>query len=314
MMSAEETKSAKETNILVPLDGSRFAEYAVPVALGLMGELTGHLKLVSVSSNGHAAKESRISSISPEHVEPLDSELEDYLNHLGDVIERSTNAPVSRVVLAGKVPKALLEFDRLSHPDLIVMSTHGRGALSRAWLGSVADWLIRHMSTPVVLVHPEGQAECNVTEPKRVKRLLVPLDGSELAEGSLSWAERIMAASGASCILLRVANTSFPAWSPNLHRGSHDTSDYTEVSCTQSQEYLDEVKARCSENGFEVDTMVEREGPGAVGILRCADETEVDLIVMASHGRGGLKRLLLGGVADKVVRAANVPVLLVRPD
>ncbi len=330
----------RELSVLVPLDGSKLGECAVPVALGLTEDLKGHLKLVSVSANGHVTQRSRVSSISPEHLEPLDPELSDYLNRVGDMIETASEVKVSRVVLEGAATKALLEFDSLSHPDLIVMSTHGRGPLSRAWIGSVADWLIRHISTPVVLVRPQEVAECDVTEPNRIRRILVPLDGSEEAEGSLEWAKRIMAATGASCTLLRVADVSFPAWSSprdpwrrlgqtavtvegdtEIHQKFGRTakvvvftSDYEEASCTQSQEYLDKVKVSLQTSGFDVDTVVEGEGSGAAGILRCADEGMIDLIVMASHGRGGLKRLLLGSVADKVVRAADVPVLLVRPE
>ena len=202
-MSTQDTKHTREPTILVPLDGSRHGECAVPVALGLTEDLKGHLKLVSISANGHVTKRSRISSDSPESLEPLDPELSDYLNRVGDMIETASEVKVSRVALEGSATKALLEFDKLSHPDLIVMSTHGRGPPSRAWIGSVADWLIRHVSTPMVLVRPQQVAECNVTEPNRIRRILVPLDGSELAEGSLEWAKRIMAATGASCTLVR---------------------------------------------------------------------------------------------------------------
>lgn len=313
-MSTQGTEPMRELSVLVPLDGSTFSECAVPVALGLAQGLKGRLKLVSVSTNGHAGSASRISSISPEHVEPLNPELSDYLNRLGDMIETTSAVQVSRVVLEGTASKALVEFDTLSHPDLIVMSTHGRGALSRAWIGSVADRLTRHVTTPVVLVRPQEAVECDVTKSSQVSRILVPLDGSELAERSLEWAERIMAATGASCTLVRVANESFPAWSSHLQLGSSVTLDYKQLSRTDSQEYLNGVKARLGKSGFDVDTVVQTEGPDALAILRCAKQRLVDLIVMASHGHGGLKRLVLGSVADKVVRAADAPVLLVRPE
>jgi nucleotide-binding universal stress UspA family protein len=298
-MSTQDTKPSGQPIVLVPLDGSKFGECAVPVALRLADGLNGHLKLVSVSTNGHVTKRPRY--------------LNRYLNHLGDMIEAAGEVRVSPVVLEGSATKALLEFNNLSQPTLIVMSTHGRGPLRRAWIGSVADRLMRHVATPVVLVHPQERAECNVTEPSRINRILVALDGSKLAEGSLEWAKRIMAATGASCTLVRVANTSIPAWSPRLQSGAPETTDYMDVSCAESQEYLSAVKARLRKGGIAVETVVESERPGAVGILRCAEERLIDLIVMASHGRGGLKRLVLGSVADKVVRAADVPVLLVRP-
>jgi nucleotide-binding universal stress UspA family protein len=269
---------------------------------------------VSVSANGHAGKSPRISSISPEHVEPLDPELEDYLNQIGDRVEADCGTQVHRVVLEGTASRALTEFDTLSHPDMIVMSTHGRGPLSRAWIGSVADRITRHVSTPVVLVRPREAVECEVTRPAKLRRILVPLDGSDLAEASLVWAKRIMQATDASCTLMRVANESFPAWSSHLEHGASRSSDYTRLSEATSREYLDGVCEAMRQSGFEVDTVVETEGPDALAILRCAQREAIDLIVMASHGRGGLRRLVLGSVADKVVRAADVPVLMIRPD
>ncbi|KPJ92392.1 MAG: hypothetical protein AMS18_07500 [Gemmatimonas sp. SG8_17] len=312
-MSSQDVGATREPNIMIPLDGSRFGEAALPVALGLAQDLRGQLKLVSVSGNGHVSTRRRISSISPEHAEPLDSELSQYLETLGTRIERVSTVPVSRVVLGGSATKALAEFNDLSHPDLIVMSTHGCGPLCRAWIGSVADWLIRHVATPIMLVHPNETGEVDPAKAHQIRHVVVPLDGSELAEESLEWVKRTVQATNASCTLIQVAHQSFSAWSPYLRRRAPEVADYTQVGSSASQDYLSSVAGRLQEEGVNADTAVDGGVPAAVGVLRCAEERSADLIVIASHGRGGLRRLVLGSVADKIVRASEVPVLVVRP-
>ena len=312
-MSSQDVGAAREPNIMVPLDGSRFGEAAIPVALGLARDLGAQLKLVSVSANGRVSTRRRISSISPEHAEPLDSEFSRYLETLTSRIHSVSTVPVSRVVLGGSATKALAEFNDLSHPDLIVMSTHGRGPLCRAWIGSVADWLIRHVATPIILVRPAETGEIDPAKAEQIRHVVVPLDGSELAEQSLEWAKRIVRAVNASCTLVQVTHQSFTAWSPHLRRRAPAVSDYTQVGSSASHDYLSSVAGRLQEEGVKADTVVDGGVPAAVGVLKCAEQRSADLIVIASHGRGGLRRLVLGSVADKIVRASEVPVLVVRP-
>ncbi len=303
----------KQPTILAPLDGSSFGEFALPIALGLARSLDGKIKLISVASEDHAPRHRRVATVSPDAVEPVNRAAVAYLNNLGRKIADRSDVPVFTTVVPGTAAKGLVDFLGKSHPELIVMSTHGRGSLSRAWVGSVADWVIRHTSVPVMLVRPEEDTEVAIEDTHRFRNLMIALDGSEQAEAGLEWAQRIGRASGAMCTLIQVTSRSFPIWSSDLERSATEEDDYAAIAHSESLEYLHRIEFRLRERGLSVTSEVERDVPAATGILRKAEERKADLIVITTHGRGRLPRFILGSVADKVVRAAHVPVLVIRP-
>lgn len=142
------------------------------------------------------------------------------------------------------------------------------------------------------------------------KKILVPLDGSRFAEGALPYAQMLAECSGGQIELLRIA----------VHPSSYV---YVNDPATLASLY-DSDRAHCEEylqkvaTGLQAATPVAvttavLEGPVADAILDRAEETGADLIVMSTHGRSGMERWLLGSVAEKVVRGAKVPVMLIRP-
>lgn len=141
------------------------------------------------------------------------------------------------------------------------------------------------------------------------KRILVPLDGSDLAETVLSHVSEMAACYGAEIVLLRVVTEpafdyalTTPAIGNRIHAGMEE----------DATAYLDRVAGNLKQSGLKVNTLLS-EGPVAAGILDAALRIQADLIAMSTHGRGGIARLVMGSVAEQVLQHATVPVLLFRP-
>ncbi|GIL14981.1 MAG: universal stress protein [Chloroflexota bacterium] len=143
------------------------------------------------------------------------------------------------------------------------------------------------------------------------KKILVPLDGSELAEQALPQVSQLAGCMGAQVVLLRVPGESVYSYlvpDPDIAvEMRHDIE-------TAAQVYLDEIASEFRVMNLAVSTLVVWGAPVPDTIIQVARQIEADLIVMSTHGRGGVARLVIGSVADDVVRHAPVPVLLVRPN
>jgi nucleotide-binding universal stress UspA family protein len=193
------------------------------------------------------------------------------------------------------------------------MATHGRGALSRAWLGSVADGVIRQAKIPVLFVRPaEGTAPETITA-RSLETILIPLDGSGLSEHAFEQATELGELFGSAYHLTRVVAYPLDIASPYLpytvQMNQHILRDAKESAAS----YLEERADRMRRRGLRVTTSVAVDAQAGHGILSEADAVGCDLIAMATHGRSGVGRLVLGSAADKVLRGTQVPVLLLRP-
>ena len=293
-------------NILIPLDGSTHAEQAVPVGLSVARSLGGQVELIGVEDLNPLV-ESWITGA--DHYRKW---LVTYFERLTVAIRAVSNVPVVSTMAAGRVDEVLVAHAEQNQADLVVMATHGRGPLGRAWLGSVADRLVRHITKPVLLVRPVANSEVEFTDTHRFERILIPLDGSDLAEVSLEWAKTIGKGDGAAYILVRAVPQ--PWSSPaELYPDTTVMEKLYHKSVENSEQYLSVVAAPLRDAGLTVQTDVRERVSAARGVLDSAVQNNVDLVVIATHGHGGLRRLALGSVADKVVRGASVPVLLIRP-
>lgn len=293
-------------HVMVPLDGSKFAEAALPTALVMTPEPGDVLELVLVQEVGPAFALEAWEGAYPEAARSYLSEVAGRL----DAGERN----VITTVLVGRPATELDARAREAGADLVVMATHGRGALSRFWLGSVADELIRHAHTPVLLIRPGDEASEGATVALNRGRVLVPLDGSERAEAALDAVKALPRATEAHYVLLRIVR--YPdelvsAYMPGTIQMSQQVVD---EGLREGKAYMDRLSARLRSDGLEVETRVSVESRPASAILSFAEENGIDLIAMATHGRGGVPRAVMGSVTDKIVRGAHVPVLVVRPD
>jgi nucleotide-binding universal stress UspA family protein len=305
-------------SILVPLDGSPLGEHALPLALALARRASSRLQLAHVHQTIPPVTVAGLVVFDQQEARFRQEELA-YLN---GVVQRLTAvAPVTAegVLLDGEVARAIQDRAVQTGTDLVVMSTHGRGALSRFWLGSVADELVRRLSLPLLLVRPQ-EGPIDLTAECRIRHILLPLDGTPLAEQVLETARMLGGLCGARFTLLRVVQ---PALRPGFlgegstPEGLHDSplQDlrlHQRKSEEEAQAYLDGVALPMRQQGVSVETRVRIEEQPALGILGEAEASKADLIALETHGRRGLSRLILGSVADKVVRGTTLPVLLHR--
>jgi nucleotide-binding universal stress UspA family protein len=290
-------------SIMVPLDGSAFGEYALPFALGLARRAGAQLHLVHVHAPPTAAlAETDDAALRAAH--------HMYLEGLVQRVRASWDVPITTIQLDGPIAETLHEYAVKTQADLIAMTTHGRGALSRFWLGSVADTLIRQVSMPLLLVRPHAQPLDLAHEPA-IKHMLVPLDRSELAERLLGHATTFGRTTQARYTLLQVVTPEFIGYGTELYALSMENRFIEELQ-SKAQAYLERVALPLRADGLKVETATAVDLAGTA-ILNYAQEHAVDLIALATHARTGLARLLIGSVADKVIRGATVPVLLYRP-
>jgi len=292
--------------IMVPLDGSRFAESALPLALSVSRHTGARLHLVTVQEP--------IPSFAYDEWESAAEEWTQ--SYLDNVLERaggSAGGEVTVSLLNGHVVEVLeQEAERLS-VDLIVMATHGRGMFSRAWLGSVADAFVHHTTRPVLLVRPEEEGEPDLAATVEFQRLLVPLDGTDLSESVIDRAVEFGALFDTDYHLVRVVPYPMQFNSPYLPHTMQMNQQFVEEARVSAEDYLQDHVDRLREQGLRVDhTVVVVAQPGH-GILAEAEEAGCDFIAMATHARTGLSRAILGSTADKVLRGSHMPILLYHP-
>jgi nucleotide-binding universal stress UspA family protein len=300
-------------SLLVPLDGSAFAEQAFPLALSIARRAGA---TISVAQVHEPFTPMYADSIAPGTYEAEAMVLEQKHAYLDGIVKRL--ASVSQV----RVTSTLLErpfiaetldgHARSTGNDLVVMTTHGRGPLSRFWLGSVADELVRRAATPILLVRPQEKAPDLTAEPV-LRHILIPLDGSALAEKVLESAVALGSLLQADYMLVRIYG---PLVDTGLDPMKYATVDGSEPSIEQlreeAQDYLNRVSERLQQQGHTVQTHVALAQHPASAILDTAQGLGMDLIALETHGRRGLSRLLLGSVADKVIRGASIPVVVHR--
>ena len=303
--------------MLVPLDGSTWSEHALPIA-GMIARSSGatvhlvhvYVPIVSVSVGGYGIGGVPIvdDSWNAERREQANVYLKAQVQKLGTECDGSTTT----AILDGPVIEALAEHIALISPDLVVMTTHGRGGLARLWLGSVADGLVHHSTVPILLVRPhEHTAEPQPGWP--FKQILAPLDGSTLAEQILEPALMLGRPMRATYTLVRVVEPFVAHGYSPLGQLAEVAEQATSALCDEAKQYLERVAERLRAEDVVVSTRIIIADHPASAILNDAREHGADLITMATHGRGGLARLLIGSVADKVLRGADSPVLLFQP-
>jgi nucleotide-binding universal stress UspA family protein len=241
----------------------------------------------------------------------------DYLEAAANRVRDAGVSHVSTKLLRSDHIVEALEAHRVEvGASLTVMCTHGRGAIERAWLGSVADRLVRASDAPVLLVRAasdEGHGSGMDTH-VRFDRVLVPLDGSHLSRQALDAATELAGNSDSTVyILARVIESPHSLGSWWLPAAMDRTPEQIEKARALAEAKLDLEVQSFARDGYKVEAVAEFAAPVAKGILDLADSRKADVIVIATHGRSGIGRLMLGSVADKVIRAADRPVLVVRP-
>jgi len=192
--------------------------------------------------------------------------------------------------------------------DLITLGTHGRQGVRRLFVGSEAEEVIRGSDRPVLAVRQQDPA----VEPASIGRLLVPVDLSEHSSRALDHAVELARHYHADLHLLHVVQPGPNYDLPGVYQGAlPPQTDIVDALTENAHTELDDLIDRAALPAERLYKDIRHGNPPAE-ILDAAGEEDVDMIVLASHGRSGLERFLMGSVAEKVIRAAPVPVFVVK--
>jgi nucleotide-binding universal stress UspA family protein len=304
-MPSDTPVRARPGLIVLPLDGSSLSEGALPYAEAFARAIGASLLLVTVWE-GIDTSLSRERDLVGRIFTKEEHDHREYLSRVAQRLEQS-GLHVETEFLIGQPADEILRVVGEREPRLLVLATHGRSGLSRWRYGSVASRLVREAPVPTVVVGP------NVLEQQRppaIRRILVPLDGSPLAESALPVAEELAASFGAELVLARVLERTF---GPIGYYGipELDVAQLDRELAIAAKDYLQRVRERVpSERPVEISL---QRGTAAGALIDLVDGQKIDLVVMASHTRAGFARAMLGSVADRMLQC-NAPVLLVRPE
>jgi len=293
-------------NILVPLDGSALSECALPYAEGLARRTGASLTLVRAAQRptrplGDPAIDTQRAIL----------QAEEYLDSLSRrLVARGLNVQTG-VPYGGSAAGWIIEEIRLRCADLVVMASHDRLGPDRWAHGSVAEAVVNGGQAPVMLIRGSnrGSATTSITDGSRPV-VVIPLDGSELAEAALALAADLVGPLGAEIVLLCVVPAPVRLVAVDGGVGLYDDADAARLK-TEAAAYLGAIVDRVGGGAASVTPLV-RVGDAATEIAAVADERAAAAIIMATHGRTGLARSVIGSVAGAVLHRSASPVVLVR--
>ena len=305
------------TRILTPLDGSGVSEQVIPFVRSLAAGLSLPTTLLHaiepetftipqmLNPSLHAEEfASHRMRHARQYVEPVAAEL----GRLGLTVH--TEIPQAE-------PATAIVDEAATDPGtLIAMASHGRSGLARWWMGSVADKVLHLTDNPLLVIRSVAQRPA--PPQTAFQSIVVPVDGSELAEEVLPHVVYLSSAMGLAVTLVRV-NPSRDDYYRSLSVGPSEVSrvtpsyeEYIEIVDGEAEGYLADLKERLTRQGAPPVTASLLHGPPADTIADLAASTPNNLVAMTTHGRSGVGRLVLGSVAERVVRQSGGPVLLIR--
>ena len=297
-------------SIVVPLDGSTLAERALPLASVIARGARAKLRLVLVHRLPPPPLDARSAKLYTSVVLAVRRSQRDYLRAQADRLRKSHGLQVTTLVPEGPVGPTLVDWIHRVDADLVVMATHGRGALGRATRGSVADQLVRSLKVPVLLVPPgvEGDAEHPSDAPGE---LVVGVDGSKPAETAVGAAAGLARVLEVPITVIQVVTPVASITGPLLPFPNGLDQEITEVRRREAGDYVEDIAERLRANGHTASGIAAVGLSPAATLLDLGQPARGTILAIGTRGLGGAKRLMLGSVADKLVRAAAVPVLVV---
>jgi nucleotide-binding universal stress UspA family protein len=296
-----------EFRILVPLDGSKLSESSLLLIPFLKGLGSVRLRFVGVWEAFWQApnveESARMDEQTKEFAEKGRAFLEAYLEGRCKAA-REAGVEAEFSIRLGRAAEETLQEAKEWPADLILIATHGRSGVERFRLGSVADKVIRGAECPVLVIGPNVRTQLTGYQPRR---LMVPLDGSEMAELALPLAIWIAKRTGAGLDLVRA--TTITPMAAEATMGAYPV-DMLRLLEEAAEAYL--AKTAAAIEGPEVKTAAVT-GLPSEELLRYLDANPIDLVVITSHCRGGILRFALGSVADRLLHGP-APVLVIRPE
>jgi nucleotide-binding universal stress UspA family protein len=292
--------------ILVPLDGSPLAERVLPHLPHLLPPRVDLCLLQVISPRPPEPVAGHDMTEWPTPVPPREEVAREYLNSVRETA-LAGYGPASIVVTGGKPVETIAEVAREQGADLIAMATHGASGLARWTMGSVAEGVMQRASCPVLLVRVTEDA----VPPSPLERILVPLDGSPVAEQALPHAVALATEKQAELILLRAVDPLTEHEMRAIVRYRKERDVLLEQFRQEAIHYLTPHQQALEEEGLRCRQRVIAAHAGEA-ILHVAAQEEADLVVMTTHGRSGIGKLVYGSVTDHVLHHATRPLLVVR--
>jgi len=301
-------------SILVPLDGTPFSELSLPLAaeVAKASEAALHLARVHVPHEPDGLLSNTSFQWEGVDLSEYDRKKrfreEEYLHEVEARVATNGLEVDSALLDEGDVTEQLCAYAREVEADAIFITSHARGGVGRAVLGSVADRVLRDSHLPVVIVHP-SKGERDVAAPRDVDHILVPVDWSNLAGTVFGPVVDLAKATGARVTLTSIVTPT--VLGPRIPPVEPEAPDEDELRARDYLENMADELLRAE--GLDVDVVVVSANDPVRGIISVAEVCGVDLIAMATHGFGGVKRLIAGSVADRVLLTSELPILVMRP-
>jgi nucleotide-binding universal stress UspA family protein len=298
-------------SILVPVDGSRLAEQAIPTAIAIAQRTGASLRLALVHRELNPLLSLEPVDISTRTRLALEKADQEYMSELMQTLRPQLGEALTPALLKGPVAPTLTRYAKDIGTDLVVMTSHGRGGVRRAWLGSVADELVRTLELPIIILRPEEKR--TAPQPVDLAKIGVPLDGSPLAETVLEPVLALARLWGSEVSLVQVVRPIVLTSDPQLPFPTGYADQQTRIRLSAVEDYLEAVADRLRAGGVKASGTALVGGAVTDTLLDFFQSEKAGLVAISTHGRGGVRRLVLGSVADKLVRAAEMPVLVLRP-
>jgi len=290
--------------IMVPLDGSNAAEMVLPYAEEIATKFNSEIALVSVAEPTPAESDHLFRAYLKTIQKKVRTELGSWGAKPGTVMTVE--------VLAGKPAQEILSYAADKSVSLVVMASRGTSGEGPWLLGNIAAKVLRATTKPVLLVRKEAPAE-GLQRKGLIKKILVPLDGSKVAEQIVPHAEELARCMGAELILFQAYESFLGVISGEamVTMSAEEIKEANRHREEDAKAYLRTIAGTLREMGLTVSEVVVPGDPADV-ILSYAESNAVDMISMSTHGLSGLKRWVFGSVTDKVLHAGDMPVLVVR--
>jgi nucleotide-binding universal stress UspA family protein len=287
------------------------AENALPLARCFARGLQAPVELLAIVDMGETARKAAADSIwiTPAFVEQAARRFGEYLERV------AKNFPSSSVycqVKSGNAAETIIAAAAADPSTLITMATHGRSGLDRWLLGSVTEKVLRGTSNPLLVVRAR-EDKSPEWEMGSLKRVIVPLDGSELAELVLPQIETLASHLDLEVLLLGIYG--LPSGAATSGSGFYDAAQLGALVAelrAETVSYLSRKADELQNRGVKRVSFKAREGLPADEIIAAAREKADTLVAMCTHGRSGVKRWILGSVTETVTRHSETPLLVVR--
>jgi nucleotide-binding universal stress UspA family protein len=295
------------TQMLIPLDGSKTAEKVLPYARFVAGalklpvELLAVVDIVEMATHITAARASHLDTV----IEDSVRNSEQYLRGVAGTFPGGTKCTVEK----GKAEQVIIE-TAADKGMIITMATHGRSGINRWLLGSIAEKVLRGTTNPLLLVRATEEAKAETVA--SLKSIVVPLDGSELAEGVLPLVAELAKTLKLAVVLFRAYNIPSSAYAGDEGYYAINYDEMLTAMRDEAVDYLEKKTEAVKKMGIANVSSVAKEGFAADEIISLSRQSPDNLIAMSTHGRSGVKRWVLGSVTETIVRHSADPVLVIR--